>query len=1619
MRIKIIFAFAIALMVVNVTLAQDQTVQNSSNIGMPPNGVFSGSDFESVQLQNGNLHIDIPIWSQKGRGLGTGSKFIYDSLGWTSSPPHCDHTSGVCSNHITTIPDNSLSLRITSPFGYVAGAPLGRGGPSPCTAVVEHSNYTLREPDGTKHHFLPDPAQSGGSTGAACGGPLGRMYADDGSGWIMNVDPSTGALISAVSKDGTRITWPQGTSSNGVEVRDSNGNYLYYPPDGTTGTGTDTLGRTVYTDGSYVDSSGTHQLVTIATEAVTIQTNLCQYLGADTCGEYSSTWNVPHVITLPNNMTYTINYVQGQYGQPSSMTLPTGGQISWTWYQPSGNKSTFGPMVQQRTLTANGQSGTWQYSAEGGASVTVTDPAGNQTVSAFTCPTGRYVDTNMNSGEFDPPCYVSSAKYYQGSSSTGTLLKTVATAYTASGAMLPQTVTTTLNDANLVSKTYTTYDSIPIPLWTSDNFTWGNPTEHDEYDYGTGAAGALVRKTTTNYLHLTNSTYQTANIADKSTVKNTFDVNGTLVAETQLFYDDPGGYMVADLGNPPNHDSSFSTSYLTRGNPTRVQRWLIPGSSWLTTNNYYDDLGNLRQTYDPGNHVTTYSYTDNFTVSAPSCVPTGYKAQAFASVVTNALSQISATGYFGCTGLPAWKQDQNDINASRYGAQFTYDLMNRPLTATYADGGQTAYTYVDTVSSTSPNVLRQDLIVSGTQTSSYTLVDGLGRVNRTARANGEGSPNIYDQVDTCYDALGHKSFERYPFQGPGWGTSVACSNSANTPGDAFLYDALDRPTQITNTDGSVVTTAYWGNWTTVTDQAGRKRKSKTDALGRLVEVCEADPVTGALPTQGTCTYETDYQYDVLDDLTRVDQKGNDPNSANWRTRWFTYDSLGRLLTANNPETGVISYGYDADSNMTSKTAPNVNGGTGTITTTYSYDALHRLGYKSYSNSSDAVSYHYDETAPWGVTLYNTIGRLSQADSHKGGLPSNAEVASTFSYDSMGRVITQATTNQRASNGTIPLQTLNYTYNLDGSLNTEQYPSGRTITYTYNQGQRALSAVDTANAINYVTSATYAAWGALAGAVYGHTASFNGITLSNSFNNRMQPAFITASTPTNTVLSLGYDFHLGNGTSGSDNGNVMGITNNRDTTRSQTFTYDYLNRLTSASTTSTLWGNNYSYDLWGNMWQKVIMSGKNGGENLSSSVDKLTNRLNGYGYDAAGNMTTNGSATWNYDAENRLISAPGITFDYDAEGRRVQKSDGKLYWYGQNDEILAETNLSGALQEEFVFFNGERVARRDAATGNVHYYFSDFLHSTDMVTDALGTMSTCPGTSVVSGEEESDFYPFGGERVICDRGIGNNYKFTGKERDPETGLDDFEARYYSSALGRFVTPDWAAAPTSVPYADFGNPQSLNLYLYVKNNPETFTDPNGHDPCSCFPSTEAVNRVAGDIRSFGSTVWTVLKQDAATLQNLTTKTLDTLQRAGFGAEAGIDPIRFHQVSSEGAAGQEAQEGADGAKSGGRLGSPETRALDKTVAEGLEKEGYTVTHGAGKPQEYIPGPGGARKGSTYPDVTGTKDGETVRVNTATTRADGQTLTKAEQQQVNKINAARPNDQLRIVPKPKKSKD
>jgi len=423
---------------------------------------------------------------------------------------------------------------------------------------------------------------------------------------------------------------------------------------------------------------------------------------------------------------------------------------------------------------------------------------------------------------------------------------------------------------------------------------------------------------------------------------------------------------------------------------------------------------------------------------------------------------------------------------------------------------------------------------------------------------------------------------------------------------------------------------------------------------------------------------------------------------------------------------------------------------------------------------------------------------------------------------MGRIATEVRVSESVT------KTSSYGYNQDGSVRSVTYPSTHVLNYTYNGAARATQVVDPAGPINYVTSATYTARGELSTSTNGFVSgSFGGITTANTYNSRLQPVLMSASSPTASVLSLCYDFHSHASinlppcsfaaATGGDNGNVYQIVNNRDGNRTQNFAYDMLNRITQGNSSGPNWGETFTIDAWGNLTNRGQVTGKTNYELLNAAPASNQNQLPGFTYDAAGNMTQNGSAAYTYNAEGRLKTAGGATYTYDGDGQRIQKAAPAvtLYWYGATGSVLDETLSAGALVSEYVFFNGKRIARRDA-DNSVKYYFADNLGSASVITNATGAMPPL---------EESDYYPYGGEMPITNTDP-NHYKFTGKERDSESNLDNFGARYFASSLGRFMTPDWADRPTTVPYATFGDPQSLNLYTYVENAPLNRVDADGH-------------------------------------------------------------------------------------------------------------------------------------------------------------------------------------------------
>lgn len=541
-----------------------------------------------------------------------------------------------------------------------------------------------------------------------------------------------------------------------------------------------------------------------------------------------------------------------------------------------------------------------------------------------------------------------------------------------------------------------------------------------------------------------------------------------------------------------------------------------------------------------------------------------------------------------------------------------------------------------------------------------------------------------------------------------------------------------------------------------------------------------------------------------------------------QSRSFTYDALSRLKQAINPESGTINYTYDSNGNLETKTDAR------SVVTTFTYDGLNRVLTRTYSGAAPGgttpgVSYSYDNAA-----VTNSKGRLTSVSS-------SVSSYSYGSYDVMGRVETgmQATDGQNYP--------MSYQYNLAGEMTSETYPSGRVVVTEYDSAGRVAGVKNQATGL-YWAGATptdvtnriqYAAHGAVSVMKLG-----NGLLEHTNFNSRMQPTQIGLGTTSVDSSKLRLDYGYG---STSNNGNVLTqrivISSSLDVT--QTYTYDTLNRLSTASE-GISWTQNYDYDRYGNRAvnpSSTLIPNASLTPRVLTDFSTTTNRitLSNFAYDAAGNLKSDPTATPNppngmiYDAENRQTSytKSGVTttYAYDGDGRRVKKIDSNgttVFVYDVGSQVIAE-------------YHSDPVPPA-AGGGGTSYLTRDHLGSTRVVTKADGTVKA-----------RYDYLPFGEEipSTVGSRSSVVGYsaadstkqKFTSKERDTESGLDYFLARYYSAAQGRFTSPDdFDGNPASLsndferssalPYAMLLNPQTFNQYAYVENNPLSHVDPDGH-------------------------------------------------------------------------------------------------------------------------------------------------------------------------------------------------
>jgi RHS repeat-associated protein len=363
-----------------------------------------------------------------------------------------------------------------------------------------------------------------------------------------------------------------------------------------------------------------------------------------------------------------------------------------------------------------------------------------------------------------------------------------------------------------------------------------------------------------------------------------------------------------------------------------------------------------------------------------------------------------------------------------------------------------------------------------------------------------------------------------------------------------------------------------------------------------------------------------------------------------------------------------------------------------------------------------------------------------------------------------------------------------------------------------------------------------------------------------------------------IVPRQYSIRGQNGASGyAANGNLLNYTDSVNGTWSN-IGYDSLNRL-SAATQSPVGGAAQSYcwtydsfgnrttqatsnqpfanapgattcqvasgaTLLGNAWTSYSVNGVDPGNNRI-----VATAAGSYQPDAAGNIISDGVNGYVYDGEGRICAMYDRTFGgmtqyiYDAEGTRVAKGTisawtcdttqngfalTNTYVIGPSGEQITETDGQGNWVHTNVFAAGQLIATygytdNSHAATDTYFALSDWLGTKRAVVSAGGCGTGYIGLPYGEGLTATNLPGF----TQCPD--ATEHHFTGKERDTESGNDYFGARYYASSMGRWLSPDWSAKVYPVPYAKLDNPQTLNLYAYVGNNPLNRFDPDGHYSC----------------------------------------------------------------------------------------------------------------------------------------------------------------------------------------------
>jgi RHS repeat-associated protein len=849
---------------------------------------------------------------------------------------------------------------------------------------------------------------------------------------------------------------------------------------------------------------------------------------------------------------------------------------------------------------------------------------------------------------------------------------------------------------------------------------------------------------------------------------------------------------------------TLSYGNVSKGNMTKEEIWKS-GTSYADVEKTYNSYGLVTEEKDPRDKITSYVY-DSYNL--------------FVATSTNPIGQ-SADYYYDYSSGKIKKTI--DPNGREF--QTVYDALDRVIEEKQPDITtpstlitKAVYEYSD--SGLSRMVKTRNYLDSAVNFDKYSYLDGFNRVVQERKESEDA--NTYSVKDYVYNKLGLLDKETLPYFSSGASSTPIVASS--TLHILYSYDPLQRITTVVNSVAT--TTNAYDDWkVSVTDGEGKVKDLYKDAYNNLIQVDEHN---------ATSTYSTYYQYNLLNNLTKI-------TDALENERDFTYDGLGQRLSAEDLHAsgdgtyGIWEFTYDDSGNITSQEDPKNQ------TVNYTYDDINRTLTEDYAGGAGTdITYGYDWCA-------DGKGRLCSATS-------TAEILN-LSYNALGLVSSQTKTIDSLN------FTTSYNYDRQGNQTLATYPNNTEIKHEFNSagllekvlkkesGEENYSDVLGDIDYNPLAQKTYEDYSNGAAGYY----SYNENEIYRLENK--QTAIATSS-----IQDLSYYY--------DKTGNITKIEDQSDTNAAKTldFIYDDLHRLTVASSTLAVNNQNfrqtYSCNAIGNITNKSDVG------NYTYTDDGYNNphaasQINGTAstYDNNGNLLNDGTWTHAWDYDNRIASSTDsnitLNYAYDHEGQRVKLSDGTTTTY-YPDQYYSVSGATSTLQ---IFANGEHIAtiEGNGTATSTYYIHTDHLGGTSAVSDESGAVV-----------QNLDYFPFGGERLNEKAGsYDNEQKFAGYVRDEDSGLDYVGARYYNSNVGKWISQDpitvrlnrnevysklyenqYSKDPNFTTflgafrpqkgyrnsikeedlrdtsfYYFLSDPQQLNSYNYVTNNPVLYIDENG--------------------------------------------------------------------------------------------------------------------------------------------------------------------------------------------------